>query len=211
MKNIVAVLLFLFSLNTFAGRSMISIFGYDTGDKSDRSFNFEDGHGGSSNENEKRIAFNYAYAITDIFQLGFQYKSLNKTTGGDVVEFGDKFSSFGIYGILNLANRMNNTPYLYIGYSLTSVDDSDQLYDSDGDGTDDSDYKITSEGKGWDFGLGYRFHIGELMGLDFNYSPSLNLHFLNTDTELKAGGTKVSGKASYTTLEAYFLKLDVFF
>lgn len=211
MINFIFVCLILIPVSSFAGRSMISIYGFDTGDKSDRSINFKDSHGGSANDKERNIAFNYAYAITDFFQLGLQYRSNEKTSGGDIVEFGDKSSSAGVYGIFNLANRLNNTPYLYVGYTISTADDSDQLYDSDGDGTVDSDFKITAEGKTWDIGVGYRFHIGEVMGLDFNYSPSVNLQFLDVDTELEAGGVNVKGKTSFTSLEAYLLKFDVFF
>lgn len=211
MKKLIVMLMLLVSFNTYASRSMISLYGFNTGDDSDRSFNFEDSHGESSNQKVKKIAFNYAYAITDMFQLGVQYRSKEETTGGEIVNFGDKTSSFGVFGILNLANCLTNTPYVYLGYTLAKAEDSDELYDSDGDGNVDSDFEITLEGKIWNVGVGYRLHLGSALGLDFNFSPSLNVAFIEGDSKVEVSGVTVKDKSSYTSITLNIAKFDVLF
>jgi hypothetical protein len=211
MKKIIFGLVALMSFGAYAQRSMVSLYGFNTGDTLDRSFQFVNGHGTSDNLKQNDLAFNYAYAITDMFQLGVQYKSHELKTSGDIAEFGDKSSEIGLFAIYNLANRLTNTPYLYIGYSIAKTDDADDLLDTDGDGVGDTDYSLeVNEGR-WNIGFGYRWSMGSLGGMNFNFSPSVDLEFAKFETEASLASTKLKSDSSTTALAINIVKFDVLF
>ncbi len=211
MKKIIYGLVALMSMGAYAQRSMISLYGFNTGNSLDRSFQFLNGHGTSSNLEQNDIAFNYAFAITEMFQLGVQYKSHELKTGGDIAEFGDKTSEVGLFAIVNIANQLKNTPYIYAGYTMGNWDDSDELADTDGDDILDTEYDIERTEDRWNFGIGYRWSMGSLGGLNFNFSPSVDLEFAKFEAEFSLAGTKTKDKASTTAVTLNIVKFDVLF
>jgi hypothetical protein len=211
MKKIIIGLVGLISMSASAQRSMISLYGFNSGDTLDRSFQLVNAHGTSENLKQNDLAFNYAYAMTDMFQIGVQYKSHELKTGGDIAEFGDKTSEIGVFGFYNLANRLTNTPYLYVGYTIAKTDDSDDLLDTDDDGVGDTDYKIEGNEGRWNIGFGYRWSMGSLGGMNFNFSPSIDLEFAKFETEASSAGTKVKADSSTTAVTLNIVKFDVLF
>jgi hypothetical protein len=211
MKKIIFGLVALMSFGAYAQRSMVSLYGFNSGDTLDRSFQFVNGHGTSDNVKQNDLAFNYAYAITDMFQLGVQYKSHELKTGGDIAEFGDKSSEIGFFGFYNLANSLTNTPYLYVGYTMAKTDDADDLFDTDADGEGDTDYTLEANEGRWNIGFGYRWSMGSLGGMNFNFSPSIDLEFSKIETEASLAGTKFKEDSSTTAVTLNIVKFDVLF
>lgn len=211
MKSFIAFALLVFSAQTFAQRSMVTLSGFDTGDQADRSLNLNYGRGGSGNSKLMNINLNYAYAITEAFQIGLEYKNYKKTSSGDIENFGDSYSGYGAKIIYNFAHKLKDTTYVSIGYGINKIDDSDDKLDLDEDGTNETDYKIGAETGVWNFEIGHRFSLGTILGMNFNYSPSANLSFTKTDAEVKILGEKVKDESSTTNLTLNFVKFDVLF
>lgn len=211
MKTILVLVIGLFSFSALAQKHMVTLSGFDTGDSTDRSVDFQRSHGGSDNDKENNIAFNYAYAVTDMFQIGFQYQSYEATSGGDVVEFGDKYYGAGIFAIANLSNRLTDTPYVRVGYSIGKFQDSDDKLDLDEDGEPDTDYKIEADRGAWNLGVGYRWNIGKIWGMNFTYSPSVDLNFAKFETEVNVLGENTKDTQSITELSLNLVKFDVLF
>jgi hypothetical protein len=213
MKTFLVVVFALIPFCASAQKHMVTLSGFDTGDSTDRSLDFSTGHGGANNVKESNVALNYAYAISDMFQLGFKYWSHEETSGGDVLEFGDKYYGGGVYAIANLANKLTDTPYILVGYSMMKTQDSDDKLDLDDDGEPETDYNIESDTGAFSLAFGYRWNMGNIWGMNFNFSPSINLAFLKVDQELKVSseGVSVKDKASTTVLSLNLVKFDVLF
>lgn len=207
MKKIIYGLVAFISMSAFAQRSMVILEGYESGNATDRSVDFSRSNGGTENSKATNLALNYAFAITNAIQLGASFGSYESTDGGDVLESGNKYRKLGLYAVYNFSQRLTDTTYLSVGYSVLDSEDSDAIYDTDGDGTEDTDLDDNFKVSTWEIRLGHRFSLGNLGGMNFNYSPSVDLTF-NT---LKFASDLESSNQSNTSLTLNIVKFDVLF
>lgn len=106
------------------------------------------------------FAFNYAMAFAGNYGAGITYKSMNKTTDGDVAAVGDKSSTIGLSFYWNQAGAWSDSCFAALHYNMTTNDDNDTTDDSGNKQTD-----IVLE-------FGHRYKIGTFSGLTMNWSPS---------------------------------------
>lgn len=210
MKKNFVILCLLFSAQAFAQKSMVTLTGFDTGNQADRSINFTNSHGGSDNSKERNLNLNYAYAITNAFQIGFDYTNYKKTSGGDIVSHGDSYTGYGIKAIYNFSHRLYDTTYVSVGYGILNFDDSDETFDF-GNGNGEVDFKRDADTDYWTFELGHRFSLGTIWGMNFNYSPAVSLSFSHTDIKVKATDVNIKDEESFTNVSLNLVKFDVLF
>ncbi len=196
MKKVLAGLLALVSVSAFAqdGRSMITLSGYESSRSSalDRSLDIYHTNGGSSGHSvTNSIAFNYAYALTDFFQLGATFRTW-KHEG--TLKSEENAVNYGIFGIYNFAGKLSNTNYL----ALKLTNGNANVKDNDGVKTTDNKSQVI------DFEFGHRFGIGNLWGMNYNWSPSLELAFSRLDP-------KHGNNSAQTDFRLNILKVDVLF
>jgi hypothetical protein len=196
MKMLLCAVVALTSLTAFAQKSMVTLSGYETGDHADRSLDFSNksGNEGTDRVNQSNFAINYAYAVTDTFQVGASYKKHKHETDGDIAEAGDDSSTIGLQVIYNFAHRLTDTCYAALHYDMTNSKDSE--FDSTDDG---------SKTKTLGLEYGHRFLLGKLGGMHFNYSPSATLAFGKTSPDGSGDDT------STTTVSLNFVKFDLLF
>ena len=207
MKMFLVLAVAVLSMSAFASKSMVTLSGYETGDQTDRSLNFSNSTGGSDNSAEQNIALNYAYAITDHFQIGAAYNSHKATEGGNIAAAGDRSTEMGLQVIYNFAGQLADTNYLALGYSTANSANSGAEYD-DGTGTGgtvnvDDAFKVNT----WALTFGHRFSLGNLWGMNFNYSPSAELAIAKTIPS----DSDVADESSTTAVTLNFVKFDVLF
>lgn len=195
MKTLLAIVVLATSVSAFAQKHMVTLTGYETGERTDRSLDFAHSNGGNgaNKENESNIALNYAYAVTDAWQVGASYKKYKLETGGEVATVGDESETIGLQVIYNIAGRLTDTSYVAVHYDMNELEDSQGAKDG-------------SETNIWGLEFGHRFLLGKLAGMDFNYSPSATASVANTD--FNASG---SDEASTTSVTINFVKFDVLF
>jgi len=200
MKKIIAIAIASLSMNAMAaGKSMVTLSGYETGSndngQNNRSLDFSSSTGNrdSANVSTTNLALNYAYAVTDSVQVGLNYKNFNKKTSGDVKEVGDKSNTMGLQAIYNFDHKLTDTCYAAVHYDLTKNEESQ--------GNDKATKTNT-----WGFEYGHRFSLGNLWGMNVNYSPSATLAFAKTASD--ASGTD---DVSTTNVSLNFVKFDVIF
>lgn len=183
------------SLTAFAQKSMVTLSGYETGDRQDRSVDFTNATGTEDGDrlNLSNFAINYAYAVTDTFQVGANFKKYKLETNGDVDAAGDESTSVGVQVIYNFAHKLTDTCYAALHF--------DMLNSKDSQGNDDA-FKTNTLGLEY----GHRFLLGKLGGMHFNYSPSATLAFSKTSPD--ASG---ADDFSTTVVSLNFVKFDLLF
>jgi hypothetical protein len=198
MKKVLIGLLALVSVSAFAeemtnGRSMVTLSGYESARSSslDRSLDIYHSNGGASHSTTNSIALNYAYAFTDYMQLGASYRNWNNE---GQLKAKNRAMTYGIFGIWNFAGRLSNTNYLAVKLNMGSAMTKDTA------GTTTTDNKTQTVG----FEFGHRFGIGSLWGMNYNWSPSLELSFAKLDP-------KHGTNSSVTDFRLNILKVDVLF
>lgn len=196
MKKLIALAIALVSFSALAdNRHMVTLSGYETGDRQDRSLDFTNSTGGSTRDLTRNIALNYAYGITDSLQIGFNYKNFKYTQGGQTQTNTNGLQSNHTYGlqvIYNFAHRLYDTSYAAVHY------DMQKFTESNGAGGDAD--KVNT----WSFEAGHRFSIGTIWGMNFNYSPSATLSFAKTSAD-------TGNDSSTTNFTLNFVKFDVLF
>ncbi len=202
MKKFIVLAVAALSMNAFAAKHMVSLYGYEGGNTTDRSLDFTNSAGGEYNTVNDRVetrnlALNYAYAINDTYQVGAVYKNYNKQTNGDIGAAGDKSTTMGLYAIYNFAGQLSDTNYLALGYSVYNAEDSDA-----GAATVEDDVKTNT----WSVDFGHRFSMGTVWGMNFNYSPSASVQVSKT-----THGDDAKDDLSSTSLTLNFVKFDVLF
>ncbi len=198
MKKFIVLAVAALSMNAFASKHMVSLYGYEGGNTTDRSLDFTNSTGdNSSNENieTRNIALNYAYEVVSGIQVGAVYKSFNEKTDGDLAVAGDKTTTMGLGVIYNFAGQLNDTNYAALTYTTVNAEESDV-----GPGNDGSKTNV------WSVDFGHRFSLGTVWGMNFNYSPSASLQFAKTSYD--ASG---SDDTATTSVTVNFVKFDVLF
>ncbi len=193
MKKLLVGFIALTSVSAFASKSMVTLSGFenDRGGEQERSLDLYHSNGGNTHNTERNLALNYAYAIVPAVQLGVDYANYMQE-GADKAE--TKANRWGLFAIYNFAGQLSDTHYVGLKYSMAKT----QTDDSAGDETaDDKTNAWTLEG-------GHRFSLGTLWGMNYNWSPSLQVAITNTDP-------KVGEKASTTEFKLNVLKVDVLF
>jgi hypothetical protein len=201
MKKFIALAVAVFSMSALANKHMVTLTGFDNGfNSADQSLALvhstgsEQGASGNENTSTKRLNLNYAYAITDSFQIGANYKMNKELTSGDVAAAGDETTSYGLQVIYNFAHQLHDTNYLAVKYDMMKAEESDT--------TGDDGWETNT----WTVEAGHRFSMGTVWGMNFNYSPSVSLAFSNTDYD--ASG---SDESSTTDFTLNVVKFDVLF
>jgi hypothetical protein len=198
MKMFIAIAVALVSFGALAqNRHMVTLSGYEGGNRQDRSLDLYSSTGSNStgtNTKTRNIALNYAYALTDTWQIGASFKQFQELTRGDVAAAGDKTTTYGLQVIYNFAHRLYDTSYLALHYDMLKADESDT--------TGNDGFKTNT----WALEGGHRFSLGNLWGMNFNYAPSATLGFTKSTYDASN-----SDDTSTTALSLNFVKFDVLF
>ncbi len=191
MKMFLCAIVALASLSAFADhhqKHMVTLSGYE-GNQTDRSLDFSNSTGSDSlnkNTTTSNIALNYAYAVTDSFQVGASYKNFRKEVSG--VNDLDSVKSMGLQVIYNFAGQLSDTNYAAVHYDTQTVTQSNDKTNT------------------WSAEFGHRFSMGTVWGMNFNYSPSASLAFAKT-----APAASGADDSSTTSVSLNFVKFDVVF
>ncbi len=186
MKKFIVLAVAALSMNAFAGKHMVTLSGYESGNTEDKSLDFSNVTGNSTNDSNSNIALNYAYEVVTGVQVGASYKNL-RNESGEVVQAGSQ-KSVGLQAIYNFAGQLSDTNYVAVHYDMnTAVISNDKT-------------------NTWSAEFGHRFSLGTVWGMNFNYSPSASLAFAKT-TPAASG----SDDSSTTSVSVNFVKFDVLF
>lgn len=190
MKKLLVGILALSSVSAFAQNHMVQLSGYE-GDRQDRSLDLYNSNGGSNHSTTSNIALNYAFAINPTWQVGGLFKKYQNEGAGSAK---DKSNRYGVFGIWNLNNRLTDTNYLGLKYTMGNQ----EVKNSAGAKTNDDDTQTLS------VEFGHRFLLGKLWDMSYTWSPSAELGVSRVDPD--------SGSTSSTTEFALnVLKVDVLF
>lgn len=191
-KLLVVAVAAMITTSAFAQKSMVRMYGWDGGDRAS-SFDFSKYTDDRKNaeSDDMRIAINYAYALTDAFQLGVTYDSKKETTDGDVDA--GSYTKTGLSFYYNIGKKVNDTCYVALHYNMTSYADDATSGSKDGDKNTD----IILE-------YGHRFAVGSAWGLNLAFAPSV-MYAMSTYAPDAGDDVKA------TTLAWNFLKFDVLF
>ncbi len=186
MKLFLCAVVALASLSAFAQKSMVTLSGYETGTSTDRSLDLASGSGSNPHVYATNIALNYAYSVTDAVQVGAKYKNFREETSGSASAQSSK--TLGLQVIYNFAGKLTDTDYAAVHYDTKTMTQSNDKTNT------------------WTAEYGHRFSLGNLWGMNFNYSPSASLAFAKTSPA--ASGSDDSSTTSFTL---NFVKFDVLF
>lgn len=192
MKKILVGFLALASVSAFAQKHMVQLSGYEDARTSsmNRSLDLYNTSGGTAHNTTTSIALNYAYAFTNSFQLGAEYRSF-KSEGAAKAE--TENMRYGIFGIWNFAGRLTDTTYVGLKYTMGDS----EVTDATGAKSEADNMTLSAE-------LGHRFTLGTLWGMTYNWSPSLELGVVGIDP-------KKGDESSQTEFKLNVLKVDVLF
>jgi hypothetical protein len=181
-------------------RHMVTLTGYETGDRQDRSLDFTNSTGGNGADKDSlsNIALNYAYAINNTWQVGASYKQFkNEFTTDDnsgSEEVTNESKAYGFQVIYNKDNQLVDTCFAALHFDMKKVEDS-------ASGSDDGSKSST-----WGLELGHRYGLGKIGGMNFTYSPSVT--FAVEKTDFNESG---ADDASTSSITLNFVKFDVIF
>jgi hypothetical protein len=199
MKKFIAIAAALVSFGAFAdhhmeNRHMVTLSGWENARDNTlaRSIDLYHTNGGESHDTTRSIALNYAYAITGAWQVGAEYAMWDKDGSAKATE---ERSRYGVFAIYNFKGQLHNTNYLGLKYSMSEAEDKNSS------GTKSTD----SEGTAWTLEFGHRFSLGNLWGMNFNWSPSISAEFSDAEDNL----TKKDSSSTEVALNV--LKVDVLF
>ena len=204
MKKFIVLAVAALSMNAFADhhqKHMVSLSGYEGGNANaqDRSLDFSYSKDDADSEvKSQNIALNYAYAFNDQWQAGVVYKRFKKTTDGDIGNSGDDSTTMGLKAIYNF-NGLTNSNYLALGYQITKVEEDETPTAQD----DATETKVIS------LEFGHRFSLGNLWGMNFNYSPSVTV--AQSTLEDDAPAVTADDEVKTTSVTLNFVKFDVLF
>jgi hypothetical protein len=194
MKKLLVGLIALTSASAFASKSMITLAGFenDRGGDQERTLDLYHSNGGTTHNTERNIALNYAYAIIPAVQLGVDYGNFMQE-GADKEE--SKANRWGLFAIYNFAGQLSDTHYVGLKYTMAKSETDDAA-----DGSADTEVKT----KTWTLEGGHRFSLGTLWGMNYNWSPSLQVAISELDP-------KDGDESSTTEFRLNVLKVDVLF
>ncbi len=165
MKKLLVAILALTTASAFAGNSMIRLDGCFDGTCDALDFQMDsetvESTDADDDTSNTTIALNYAMAFGGNWGAGLTYISKNKTTDGDVATVGDKSNTIGLSGYYNIDGAWDDSCFVALHYNITTNDDNDTTDDSGNKQTD-----IVLE-------YGHRYKLGSLMGMNWNWSPSV--------------------------------------
>ena len=196
MKKFIAIAAALVSFGAFAqeNRHMVTLSGYENDRDATlgRSLDIYHTNGGSDHDTTRSLALNYAYALNGSWQVGVDYAMWDKE--GEAKET-EESTRYGIFAIYNFAGKLTDTNYLALKYSMLESEGKSTA------GAKDED----SESNVWGLEFGHRFSLGNLWGMNFNWSPSLAVAIADNEDNF----AKEDSSTTQVTLNV--LKVDVLF
>jgi hypothetical protein len=190
-KLLVVAIAALVTTSAFAQKSMVRMYGWDSGSRASSFDVSTKSNDADSKTDTTNIAINYAYAITDAFQLGLTYKSYTGEVAGTDV---DKTTT-GLSAYYNIDGKVNDTCYVALHYNMTAWGEAEGTDAA----KDDAQTDIVLE-------YGHRFAVGSAWGLNLAFSPSV-MYTMSTFAPDADGSDDVAS----TALAWNFLKFDVLF
>lgn len=204
MKKFIVAAIALVSMSAFAdhtGRHMVTLGGYENDNVANRTLDLYNDQGSRTAQGQERtrnIALNYAYGITDAWQIGVNYKNFKATTGGDEGQANaQSYTSYGVQVIYNFAGQLIDTNYLALKYDMKKF--AEKKYTGTAGNDDD---KVNT----WGLEFGHRFSLGTLWSMNFNWSPSIEWDIAKTD--FAQSGVDNSTRSTW---KLNVLKVDVVF
>lgn len=186
MKKLLVALVALTTVSAFAGDSMVRLDGCFDGTCDTLDFDMASDDADAKSESQT-IAFNYAMAFAGNYGAGLTFAQSTETTDGDVMTVGDKYQTVGVSFYWNKDGSWSDSCFAALHYNMTTNDDTEATTDSGNKNTD-----IVLE-------YGHRFKVGSVMGLDWNWAPSVSYTM----------GTKVYNDDSKDDLKSTSLSLNV--
>jgi hypothetical protein len=166
MKKILVAILALSTASAFAEGSMVKLDGCTTDGVCDGlnfTMNSETHENTVADDDTSETSFglNYAMAFAGNYGAGLTYVSKNKATDGDVGAVGDKYNMIGLSFYWNKDGSWSDSCFAALHYNMLTVDDTTATTDSGNKNTD-----IVLE-------YGHRFKLGKMMGVNWNWVPSV--------------------------------------
>jgi hypothetical protein len=194
MKKLLVIALVAMTTTAFAGKSMIRMSGFDSGDRVN-SFDLSmSSNDADSKTNWTHININYAYEVASQIQVGIGYQSLTGELGG--ADIGA--NTITVSGYYNFLKKIQDSNYVALHYAMTSYAEATSgVFGFNGD-KDDSATTITLE-------YGKRWHVGSGWGFDLTYAPSVQ-YAMNTFTDDSADDSLATNTLSWN-----FGKFDILF
>jgi ABC-type antimicrobial peptide transport system permease subunit len=188
MKKLLVAILAISAVSAFAHnhegkdiKHMVRFYGFNDAGVSN-SFDVSTDTNGDDDKTTN-IALNYAYAITNNWQIGATYKSkTGEENGSDIND-----TTMGLSGYYNFDKSLDSTCYVGVHYM---------------NGTNDADDKTTTMAVEY----GHRFHVGHVWGLHLTYSPNISY---STSTTVYDDDSKDDNDT--TALAWNWIKFDVLF
>lgn len=173
MKKLLVAILALTTVSAFAGNSMVRLDGCFDGqcDSLDFSQTSDSIESTAADDDEKsqNLAINYAMSFAGNWGAGITYKQRSETVDGDVTSVDDNYTTTGLSFYWNKDGSWDDSCFAALHYSMTQHKETDATGDDDHKDTD-----ITLE-------YGHRYKLGSLMGVNWNWSPSVS-YMMSTDS-----------------------------
>lgn len=155
------------------GHSMIRLDGCFDGQCDNLNFNMDSDDAKDAELKSQNIALNYAIAFGGNWGAGITYKQMSSTRDGEVYEGSlgesDNYTTTGLSFYWNKDGSWSDSCFAALHYNMTSAKDATVDEDgvnlaSDSGAFDRTDISIE---------YGHRFNLGSLMGVNWNWSPSV--------------------------------------
>ncbi len=163
MKKLLVALVALTTVSAFAGNSMVRLDGCFDGTCDSLDFDMMKDDADNANESQN-LAINYAMAFAGNWGAGVKFMKGTETVDGDIAAGSeeDNYQTIGLAGYYNIHGAWDDSCFVALHYDMKTVSENDTTAD-----TGWKDTVITLE-------YGHRFMLGSLMGMNWNWSPSVS-------------------------------------
>jgi hypothetical protein len=169
MKKLLVAVLALTTMSAFAGNSMIKLDGCFDGTCDTLDFNMA-GDDTDAADASMNLAFNYAMAFGGNYGAGLTFAKSSQTTDGDMVvgNESDNAQTIGLSFYWNKDGSWDDSCFAAFHYNMVSWADADVT----AGGADSEDTGAEATQMVVEFG--HRYKLGSLMGLNWNWTPSVS-------------------------------------
>ncbi len=160
-KIIIVAIMATLSTAAFAQKSMIRLDDCFGGTCSNLDFDMGGNDKDAAEDSSQNLQLNYAMTVQGPWAVGFRFGKKTQQTDGKNVTAGDSVDTIGLSVYWNKDGGFNDSCFAAFHYQTDTKEESD--------GADDAlkDTHMTLE-------YGHRFTLGKLMGVNWNWSPSVS-------------------------------------
>lgn len=192
MKKLLVAVLALTTMSAFAGNSMIKLDGCFDGTCDTLDFNMAGDDVEDAEASSMNLALNYAMAFGGNYGAGITFAKSTKTTDGDMVvgNESDNAQTIGLSFYWNKDGSWDDSCFAAFHYNMVSWADADVT--AGGADSEDSGTEATQIG----LEFGHRYKLGSLMGVNWNWTPSVS--YTMTASEGNADGSDTVNSTDLT-------------